>query len=135
MKTLPKVRDYMDVQVITVRPDTPMKEVVDLLLDRHVTGAPVVDGEGYLLGIITEKDCLKLLTEGVGGEIPPGATVADLMSRDVVSLPHDADVYYAAGMFLKHTFRRLPVVRGGQLVGAITRFDLLRVIQANRVWP
>jgi len=135
MKTLPKVRDYMDHEVYTVSADTPMQKVVNLLISRHVTGAPVVDADGHVLGIITEKDCLRLLAEGLNNLPPTNATAADLMTKDVVTVPSNADVYYAAGVFLKNNFRRLLVLEDNKLAGALTRFDLLRAIEANLVWP
>ncbi|MEE8524110.1 MAG: CBS domain-containing protein, partial [Thermoanaerobaculia bacterium] len=58
--------------------------------------------------------------------------VADFMTKEVKSIPPNMDVYYAAGLFLKESFRRFPVVENGRLVGAITRFDMLRAIRANR---
>ena len=82
------------------------------------------------MGILTEKDCLKLIAIGVEGNLPRGS-VSTFMTPDPVTIPPDMDVYYAAGVFLNNSFRRLPVVEDGKLVGAITRFDILRVIQAN----
>src|SRR5690606_103078 len=99
-----------------------------------VTGAPVVDKSGRLVGMLTEKDCLRLVAAGVGGELPRG-TVADIMTRDPESIPPDMDVYYVAGLFLQRDFRRFPVVEDGKPVGASTRFDILRVIQANLTTP
>lgn len=130
MTKLPKVRDCMDTVVPTLTPQTGMLEAVDFLLHHHVTGAPVLDAAGAMVGIVTEKDCLRLLTTGVEeGQAPP--VVGDFMSAKVESVPPDMDVYYLAGMFLRTNFRRFPVVENGRLVGAVTRFDLLRVIQAN----
>ena len=90
----------------------------------------MVDSSGRLLGIITETDLLKLLTQGIPGQSPTEATVADYMSTDVVTVPQTADIYYVAGIFLNNNFRRIPVVEDGKVVGAITRYDLLRVVQA-----
>ncbi|MCB9728263.1 MAG: CBS domain-containing protein [Deltaproteobacteria bacterium] len=127
---LPVVRDHMDTTVHTLRPDAPILEAVDFLLEHHVTSAPVTDPAGMLIGIISEKDCLRLLAAGTDADVPRGI-VADYMTRDVVTITPKMNVYYVAGLFLKNVFRRLPVVDEGKLVGAITRFDILRVIQKN----
>lgn len=127
---LPVVRDYMDKVVPTLSPETDILEAVDFLLAKHVTGAPVLDGAGNVIGILTEKDCLRLLSTGMDSDKPRG-TVRDYMTTEVVSVPSHMNVYFLAGMFLKANYRRLPVIDGGKLVGAITRFDILRVIQAN----
>ena len=131
MKHLPIIRDFMDTYVHTLTPDIDIYEAIDFLLDNHVTGAPVVRAENELVGILTEKDCLAVLTKGRGGDVAHG-TVADYMTRDPVTASPKMDIYYAAGLFLNHDWRRLPVVQDGLLlIGAVTRFDLLRAIQAN----
>jgi CBS domain-containing protein len=131
MMKLPVVRDFMDKVVPTLSPDTNMRDAVDFLLEKHVTGAPVVDAEGTVLGIVTEKDCLRLMAAGTEGGLPPRGTVGDFMTRKVTVVTPDMNVYFVAGLFLNANYRRLPVVENGKLVGAITRFDILRVIQAN----
>jgi CBS domain-containing protein len=100
------------------------------LLEKRITGAPVVDKSGRLVGILTEKDCLRLVAAGVGGDMPHG-TVETFMTPNPETIPPDMDIYFAAGLFLKRDFRRFLVVEDGKLVGAITRFDILRVIRAN----
>ena len=127
---LPIVRDHMDTVVHTLRPDAEILDAIGFLLENRVTGAPVVDQGGKLAGMLTERDCLTLVAEGADAKRPQG-TVADFMSTDVTTISPDADVYYAAGLFLEHSFRRLPVVEGGEVVGAITRFDILRVMHFN----
>lgn len=130
MASLPIVRDYMDTVVPTLTADTGILEAVDFLLEKHVTGAPVVDAQGCVIGMVTEKDCLRLLTTGMDAEHPRG-TVRDFMSTQVDSVEPGMNVYFVAGLFLRANYRRLPVIEHGKLVGAITRFDILRVIQAN----
>ncbi len=129
MKSLPKVGEFMDAAVPALSPETQIMKAVDFLLRHQVTGAPVVDSDGRLLGIITETDLLKLVTEGIQGQPPTEATVAEYMTHDVVTVPPTVDIYYVAGIFLNNKFRRLPVVKDGKIVGAITRYDLLRVIR------
>ena len=130
MPGLPVVRDYMDSVVPTLSPDTDVLVAVDFLLSKHVTGAPVVDEENRVVGMITEKDCLRLLSTGMEADVPRGR-VRDFMTTAVTTIEPTMNVYYVAGLFLRANFRRLPVVENGKLVGAITRFDILRVIQAN----
>ncbi len=120
----------MDTVVPTLSPETGILEAVDFLLERHVTGAPVIDGSGAVVGIITEKDCLRLLSTGMEADVPRGV-VRDFMTTQVDAVPPDMNVYFAAGLFLKANYRRLLVLEQGKLVGAITRFDILRAIQAN----
>ena len=135
MESPPKISKYMDTVVPTLGPETYILEAVDLLLQHHVTGAPVVDSDGRLVGIITETDLLKLVTEGIQGELPTEETVAEHMTTDVITVPPTVDIYYVAGMFLANKFRRLPVVEGGEIVGAITRYDLLRIIRTLSATP
>ena len=135
MESLPKISNYMDTVVPTLSPETHIIKAVDFLLHHHVTGAPVVDSDGRLVGIITETDLLKLVTEGIQGEPPTEATVAEYMTTNVITVPPTVDIYYIAGMFLANKFRRLPVVEDGKIVGAITRYDLLRVVRALSAMP
>jgi CBS domain-containing protein len=130
MAKLPIVRDHMDKSIATLLPDAGILDAVGFLLEKGLTGAPVADKTGRLIGILTEKDCLRLVAAGVGGDLPRG-TVADFMTANPETIPPDMDVYYAAGLFLAREFRRFPVVENGRLVGTITRFDILRVIREN----
>jgi CBS domain-containing protein len=120
----------MDTEVCVLAPETEILDAVGTLVEHRVTGAPVINDAGHLVGMLTEKDCLRLVATGAGADRPRG-TVADFMSTGVTTIPPDMDVYYAAGLFLHQPFRRFPVVDDGRLVGAITRFDILRVIHAK----
>jgi CBS domain-containing protein len=130
MPKLPVVRDHMDRHVASLRPEIDILDAVAFLLENHITGAPVVDKSGRLVGILTEKDCLRLVAAGVQGDLPRGS-VANFMTPNPETIPPDMDVYFAAGLFLTRDFRRFPVIEDGKLVGTITRFDILRVIKAN----
>ena len=128
MTKLPIVRDYMDSQVYTLAQDKDIFEAVKFLLDKQVTSAPVVDADNHVIGILSEKDCLRLLSTGIDHNRPHGQ-VSDYMTKQVSWIEPDMNIYFAAGMFLNVSFRRFPVVENNQLVGAITRFDILRVIR------
>jgi len=128
---LPKVRDFMDQKVPTLEPTDDILDAISLLLKHRRTGAPVVDEEGKVVGIVTEKDCLRLVAKGSDLHLSPGP-VSGFMTREVVTVPPDMDIYFAAGLFLSKSFRRLPVVEKGKLVGAITRFDILRAVEGHR---
>ena len=128
---LPTVREFMDRHVQTISPETDIMDAVDFLLERRVTGALVANEEGELVGIVTELDCLRLLTHGDERSEAPHGKVKDFMSTDVKTIPADMDIYYCAGLFMKVPFRRFPVVDEGRLAGAITRFDLLRAVRRS----
>ena len=130
MSALPSVSAHMDTEVYTLDPDMDIIKAIDALIAWGVTGAPVVDEQMQVLGILTEKDCLQVLAMGTDGK-PSHGKVSEFMQRKVVTIPPRMNIYYAAGLFLNHTFRRLPVVVDGKLVGAITRFDILRAVSAN----
>jgi CBS domain-containing protein len=126
MHRFPTVREFMDRYVDTLSPETPIMEAVDFLLEKRITGVIVANSRKELVGILTEFDCLKLLTLGNADHEPPVGTVKDFMTANVQTIPPSMDIYYAAGLFMKVPFRRFPVVQDGRVLGAITRFDVLR---------
>ncbi len=130
MPQLAKVREHMDTHVPTVLPDMPILDAARFLIRHRVTGAPVVDAAGNLVGILTELDCLKvLITEG--GDDARRGRVSQYMTDEVVTIPPDMTISYATGVFLRSNFRRLIVVEDRKVVGAITRFDILRFMANN----
>ena len=131
-RRLPTVREFMDRYVDTLSPETGIMEAVDFLLEKRVTGAIVANSQKEVVGILTELDCLKLVTLGDADHAgPPKGKVKDFMTTKVQTIPPSMDIYYAAGLFLNVRFRRFPVVEDGRIVGAVTRFDILRA--ARRV--
>ena len=131
IRRLPTVREFMDKYVETLSPETDIMEAVDFLLEKRVTGALVTDSKGELVGILTEFDCLKLLTLGGPDHEVPKGTVKNFMTSEVRTIPPTMDIYYAAGLFMSERFRRFAVVERGRIVGAITRFDILRAVQRS----
>ena len=117
------VRDVMSTRMITVGPEEPLKQVATLLVRNRISGMPVVDDEGHVLGIVTESD---LQPTREGAPLHPVRTAADVMTRPVVTLTEDDSVPQAARMLERHRIKRAPVLRHGVLVGVVTRSDLLR---------
>ncbi len=130
MHDLPTVAAFMDKRPLQLSPDTGIHDAVAFLLENRVTGVPIVDAEGTIHGLLNERDCLRLLAEGQGGDVAAG-TVREYMSADPRSVESGMDVYYVAGKFLRDenaAVRRFLVVDDGKLEGVITRYDILRAI-------
>lgn len=127
---LPRVREYMNKEIQALKPDMTIIEAVDFLLHRKLTGAPVINDDNEVIGILSEKDCLRLLAEGADNQRPNGV-VSDFMTEKVLTVPPTMNIYFVAGMFLNDVIRRFPVVENGKLVGMISRGDVLRAIQRN----
>lgn len=127
--TKPTVRMYMNHQTHANSPDEDILSALGRLTKEGVTGVPVVDAQGHLIGRLSEYDCPRLLAEGQGGEQPHG-TVRDFMSNEFTTVPPTMDIYYVAGMFLANpSHRRYAVVEGSQLVGVITRKNILKAVK------
>lgn len=130
-QTIPTVRQYMDRDTHTLSGDDDILVAVGRLIDEGVTDAPVVDEGGRVVGMLSEYDCLRLLAAGSGGERASGK-VRDFMSTAYTAVPSTMDVYYVAGMFLRDpAHRRFVVVDDGQLVGVVTRKDILRAVRSG----
>lgn len=119
----------MDTSFVKLNPSMDVYHAIETLLNNRITGAAVVDDDGELVGILSERDCLKTLLHGAYNNMPL-AQVGDYMTKDVETIPPTWDVVAAADFFHQHVYRRLLVVEDGKLVGQITRRDLLRAIQA-----
>jgi len=123
-----RVHEFMSTDVVVVRPEASVLEAVALLLEERVTGLPVVNEAGALVGILTEQDCLRVAFQD-GYYQGPGRTVAQAMTPDPHTLDADADMMTAIELFLKRPFRRFPVMKNGALVGVLSRRDALRMIK------
>jgi len=140
-----KVKDVMTTDVLTVREDTSFKDTVELLVENRVSGAPVIDEEGRLVGLVTEADLvskeafdlrhrrpLAAVFELVAGvsrwsDKAAGVTARDVMTDRVVTAVPGESVRSVARRMLDLGVKRLPVVEDGRLVGIISRQDLLRI--------
>jgi CBS domain-containing protein len=117
-----QVKDAMNRRVISIGPDATVEEAIHLLLEHNISGAPVVDGDGRLRGIITQFQLLEVLYD----PNVKNARVEECMTRDVFTIEEDALLGTAANLLIVHRIRRIPVMHSGRVVGIISRRDLLR---------
>ena len=125
-----KIKDYMSPNVMTFKPEDSIINALRKLMKKGRSGAPVLDNEGNVVGILSEIDCLKeVLMDGYHQEV--GDRVANHMTTELDFVSQDDDIISCADFFLKGR-RRLPVMNGNKLVGIITRQDFARAL-INRI--
>ena len=123
------VADYMSTRLITFHPDQPMDEVIETLLHHKISGGPVVDDDGELVGIISEGDCMKEVVRGKYNNMPSlSGKVSEHMSVNVISIGPETNIFDAAGKFLTMRIRRFPVVSNGKLMGQVSQKDIMRAV-------
>jgi CBS-domain-containing membrane protein len=139
-----KVANFMTRKVVTVSPETPVLAAAKLMLERKISGLPVIDDAGCVVGIVTEHDLLRqgepqgkarwlrlivertdLANEAAGLH---ARTVGDVMTRDPVTVTEGTPLEEAGRLITERGFKRLPVVRGRELVGIIARADLVHAL-------
>ena len=128
------VKDIMTTGVVTVRPDTPHQTVAAMLRQHRVSGFPVADDDGKVVGVVTETDLVALVAgrRHSRHRAAEQATAGDLMSHPAVTVGPDDPVKTAARLMRKQRLQRLPVVdRDGRLVGIVSRSDVLSVFQRS----
>ncbi len=151
-----KIREIMNRKVILLRPDRTIKEAYEIFVKNGISGAPVVDEENKLLGILTTKDILAVIKEKMESiglyifptpfdfmdiipvEVPhenrelfeeiSHIRVEEIMERRVHTVEPDMDIYDALNLLVKKEISRLPVVKNGKVVGIVTRSDILRAL-------
>lgn len=125
-----RVRDYMRTDPHTIGENAEIMSAVKQLVDKQISGLPVLDANGVLVGILTERDCIAVaLQSGYFDE--SGGSVKNFMSAPVRTIRPDDSLMDLASDFAKISFRRLPVVDNGRLVGLISRRDVLRALSSG----
>ncbi len=123
------VRDYMARTLVTFRSETNVLDAVHTLVKNRIAGAPVVDGAGNIVGMLSELDCMKVaLHAGYHGEY--GGPVSDYMSTDVRTVNAEMSIVDLAQLFIDTPYRRFPVTQQNRLVGQISRRDVLRALSS-----
>jgi CBS domain-containing protein len=142
-----KAKDIMTGDVITVKPDTTIEELARILMQNHISGVPVVDAQGRIIGVVTENDLISknsrlhipTILRLFDAYIPLGAskletdikrmtatTVNDISTKDVITIDSEASVEYIATLMTERKIHLLPVLKEGKLVGIIGKKDLIK---------
>lgn len=123
------VGDYMSTKLVTFHPDQPMDQVMSVLLSKKISGGPVVDEEGHLVGVISEGDCLKEVVRGKYTNTPNfSGMVSEHMATNVITINPEMNIFEAAQRFLNMRLRRFPVIKDDKLVGQISQKDIMRAV-------
>ena len=133
----PTIDKIMAKDEIVLSPDMAINDAISILLDNKVTGAPVLDKNRKIVGMITEKDCLRVLIDSAYHNMPfADKTVSIYMSPVVKTVTTEHDLLDVANEFLTTNFRKFPVVYMDTLVGQVSRRDVLRAIadMSNTTW-
>lgn len=124
-----KVKDYMSASLVVLSPTTAILDAARWLVDNRISGAPVVDHMGNLVGVLSEKDCMRIaLHAGYHSEV--AGTVAEYMHKEVKTVDAERNIVDVAMMFIEDDYRRYPVMKDGRLVGQISRRDVLKALAA-----
>ena len=132
----PTVSSYMTTKLITLEKEMNVYYAIGLLLKNNISGAPVINKANELIGILSEKDCLRVFADSSHSQIDIAntlmlgrGTVETFMTTSVSSISANDDLFTVANIFLKNNFRRLPVLENNILVGQISRRDVLKAIK------
>ncbi len=118
-------RDFMTKRLVTLRPEMDVILAVQRLLKNRISGAPVVDADGKYLGVFSEKCAMQVLLDAAYEQLPSNQ-VRLFMDTDAQTIEPDTQLLSIAQVFLLTSYRRLPVLEGGRLVGQVSRRDVMR---------
>ncbi|AFT66571.1 MAG: CBS domain-containing protein [Cycloclasticus pugetii] len=127
------IKDYMATNLTTFTPGLEISQAIKYLNTHKISGAPVVDERGTLVGMLSEKDCLQVALQSTYYEDWVGGVVSEYMTEELETVPDTASIVDVAEKFLKSSFKRYPVLdEDGELVGQISRSDVLRAL--DELW-
>ncbi|NKI27699.1 CBS domain-containing protein [Arenibacter sp. 6A1] len=121
-----RVCDYMTRKLITFKPEESVETVIMALLKHKISGAPVVNNNNELVGIISEGDCIKYISEKRYHNLPSNNSIGDHMVKNVETIDGNMNIFDAANKFLAEKRRRFPIVENGKLAGQISQKDILK---------
>ncbi|XCF07087.1 CBS domain-containing protein [Tamlana crocina] len=121
------VSDYMTKDLITFTPDQSIESVMEAIIKHRISGGPVVNDKHELVGVISEGDCIKQISESRYYNMPmQDQTIEKHMAKNVETIDGNMNIFDAANKFLNAKRRRFPIVEDGKLVGQISQKDILK---------
>ena len=149
-----KVRDIMSTKVVTVSPSTSVRDIAGLMVEKHISGLPVLSENGTLVGMVSEGDLLRRpeigtqkhrrrwvsFFSGVDEQAREftkshALRAGDVMTQQVIHVSEETPLGDVVGLMEKHNIKRLPVLSDSKLVGIVSRADLLRTLAARQADP
>ena len=130
-RPMPTAAEFMTSTVHTVRPETEITEAVGVLTTRGCSGAPVVDADGHIVGVLTHEGCMRALSGAAFNGEQPGL-VSDHMSREFAVVEPAADLFHVVSALSNEAGRRVLVASEHKLVGIVTRTDALKALDTLR---
>lgn len=124
-------KDYMSANLVTFASDMDILKAVGVLVEKRIMGAPVVDKQGNLVGILSEKDCLRVALQS-SYHAESAGQVADYMNTKVKTVDVDTSIVEIAGLFIQQDYRLFAVMKDNRLVGQISRRDVLKAL--GKLW-
>ena len=119
--------------IITFKPDQPIQDVIATIIAKKISGAPVLDDQHHLVGMISEKDCLRIIVDQAYHNMPAETRkVSDYMTQKVQTLSPKTAIVEAAMEFLNSPIRRFPIVENGMLIGQVSRRHILKAAQSTK---
>ena len=119
-------KDIMTINVCTIRPEANAQEAAQLLSQKRISGLPVVNPDGKIIGIVTEADIISKVNR-------EGLLVADIMSHEVITVDEETSVSEIASLLTQRRIKRVPVVQKGKLVGIVSRADIVNAVAQGHV--
>ena len=123
-----KARDIMMSDALTVAADASLLDAAKIMINGGVSGLPVIDATGRMIGVLSEVDVIREATDG-GPTL--AAAVETAMTREVVASTEDATIEAVASLMLRHKVKRIPILRDGAVVGIVSRLDLVKAMLAE----
>lgn len=123
-----QAKDIMTKNVVVLKADATIFETIDVLVENRISGAPVVNAEGKIIGVVSEKD-LMIALDFLGDKKAAMAQVNEFMTRNVVLLTEETTIKEISQTLVRENIKRIPIVKNEQVVGIVSRRDILRVIK------